>query len=276
MAQLAVGQVWHQRFSPREHSFRYDFMMLLLPLQRASERFQRIWFGRQFSPIKVRDADYLSHLNGDLLTKLQAQLGEMSVHGEIAQAELLTLPRFLGYAFNPVSFFLVQMEDETRYVLLEVANTFGEKYPYLCRASGIEDQWSASAQLPKNFYVSPFNQVLGSYEFSLCRFGTELQVGFDLLDSEGKKFFNAGVKFELQEFTLTNVLSRLMQMPATWILTTVRILVHASMLYFKLKLPYVQQPTLDSKGWKHGPAILLQRVLTGKWLLRLQQNIRQH
>ncbi|KAL8683809.1 MAG: hypothetical protein Q9186_000297 [Xanthomendoza sp. 1 TL-2023] len=86
---------------------------------------------------------------------------------------LVTAPRFLGYSFNPVSFwYLYSDQKELKAMILEVNNTFGERRLYLLNGcpppeldepstdpptGKFKDTWS------KDFHVSPFNSRKGSY-----------------------------------------------------------------------------------------------------------------
>lgn len=80
---------------------------------------------------------------------------------------LLTQPSFLGYIFNPVSFWLAFDGDALRAVIAEVSNTMGDRHSYLCRNPGfapIERQHALEAE--KIFHVSPFQDVAGRYRFN--------------------------------------------------------------------------------------------------------------
>lgn len=79
---------------------------------------------------------------------------------------LMTQPRFLGYWFNPVSFWMVLRGDDLLAVIAEVNNTFGQRHSYLCHHAGFapigpEDVLSTA----KVFHVSPFQDVAGRYDF---------------------------------------------------------------------------------------------------------------
>ena len=92
-----------------------------------------------------------------------------------AYAYLITAPRFLGYSFNPVSFWYLYNDAlELKAMILEVNNTFDERRMYLLKDSGgdamnhlsngngaasgkFADKWA------KDFHVSPFNSRKGSY-----------------------------------------------------------------------------------------------------------------
>ncbi|KAL8803427.1 MAG: hypothetical protein Q9200_006225 [Gallowayella weberi] len=86
---------------------------------------------------------------------------------------LVTAPRFLGYSFNPVSFwYLYNDHKELRAIVLEVNNTFGERRLYFLKGSPAPELDAPSthphpsnfnATWLKDFHVSPFNSRKGSY-----------------------------------------------------------------------------------------------------------------
>jgi DUF1365 family protein len=102
-------------------------------------------------------------------------------------AYLVTAPRFLGYSFNPVSFwYIYTSQDVLTIMILEVNNTFGERRIYLLCAKSSdeksEDSYSNLSTLAeelkdlpnalptkfrnawtKDFHVSPFSSRKGYY-----------------------------------------------------------------------------------------------------------------
>ena len=89
-------------------------------------------------------------------------------------AYLVTAPRFLGYCFNPVSFWYLYTEKkELGAMVLEVNNTFDERRMYFMKRmqeshSALADRvYTKSAvfrsKWSKDFHVSPFNSRKGSY-----------------------------------------------------------------------------------------------------------------
>ena len=80
---------------------------------------------------------------------------------------LLTQPSYLGYVFNPVSFWLAYKGVDLVAVIAEVSNTMGDRHSYLCKREGfapIHPDDRIMAQ--KIFHVSPFQQVSGDYQFT--------------------------------------------------------------------------------------------------------------
>lgn len=92
-----------------------------------------------------------------------------------AYAYLITAPRFLGYSFNPVSFWYLYNDAlELKAMILEVNNTFDERRMYLLKDSesdAINHQSNGNGaasgkfanKWTKDFHVSPFNSRKGSY-----------------------------------------------------------------------------------------------------------------
>ena len=82
--------------------------------------------------VSIRDADYAGPGERPIRAKLIDLLGVHGITSLVARIELITLPRVLGYAFNPVSFFRCFSGDGNLAALVaEVHNTFGEKHYYV-------------------------------------------------------------------------------------------------------------------------------------------------
>jgi DUF1365 family protein len=80
---------------------------------------------------------------------------------------LITLPRVLGFVFNPVSFWMCRdSEENLRAVICEVNNTFGQKHTYVCFKDDQEIiQGNDNIVANKVFHVSPFLEREGFYKF---------------------------------------------------------------------------------------------------------------
>ena len=168
---LVTGHVWHCRVRPFRHAFRYRAFYLQLPLkslQAAVAKPKRLslgWGLNQWALLSVHDRDH-----GDGKPLLQwaehtlKQAGVEDVDGEIW---LQTFPRMLGYAFKPVSFWFCERRDGSiRAIIAEVNNTFGQRHVYvLLPGDGLGIRNGQTHYSDKAFYVSPFFEVLGHYEF---------------------------------------------------------------------------------------------------------------
>ncbi len=91
------------------------------------------------------------------------EIGGVQLNG--GPIRLLTMPRILGFVFNPISlYFGYGPDDRLRGVIYEVNNTFGETHCYVAAAN---EGRAHRHRADKRFHVSPFFAVNGAYEFTL-------------------------------------------------------------------------------------------------------------
>jgi hypothetical protein len=163
---LGVGTVRHQRLRPAAHAFAYRTWFVLLPMRRlrtqpapALNRNGRGW-------VSFHDRD---HGDGgpDALAWAEGQLAAAGIQAD-GEIWLHTLPRILGYAFKPVSFWYAHRADGTlAAVIAEVNSTFGERRSYLLH--GPDLGWGRPIEADKAMQVSPFARIEGHYRFRFMR-----------------------------------------------------------------------------------------------------------
>ncbi|HXJ01996.1 MAG TPA: DUF1365 domain-containing protein [Micropepsaceae bacterium] len=152
---------------PKRNAFRYGVFYLRIRLEDLSKPSKRGLFSiDSFNLFSLFSRDY-TFRSAPVREGISTALANFECQDADAEILLLTLPRVLGYAFNPVSFWLCYDAGRNlRAVIAMVNNTFGERHCYLCchedrRPIG-EDDW---LQADKTFHVSPFLAVEG-----FCRF----------------------------------------------------------------------------------------------------------
>jgi DUF1365 family protein len=107
-------------------------------------------------------------------------------HGRIM---MLAQARVLGYVFNPLTVYWCHRADGTlACVVAEVHNTYGERHAYL-----LHTDERGRAQVPKEFYVSPFYPVEGQYRMSLPEPGDRLTLSITLGPSFAASVHGRGV-----------------------------------------------------------------------------------
>ncbi|MEN9864460.1 MAG: hypothetical protein RL748_50 [Pseudomonadota bacterium] len=166
VAQLCFGQVRHQRLRPAANRFAYDTYFVRLPLRSLGQnRFDCALFGRnRFNLLAFYDADH-GDGKGSLLTWVTHLLHEHGIDDADGEIWLQTMPRVLGFVFNPVSFWFCQRRDGSlRAIVVDVHNTFGERHCYLL-TDGASIANGVQLAARKVFHVSPFCQVEGAYRF---------------------------------------------------------------------------------------------------------------
>jgi uncharacterized protein len=187
MIQLLEARIFHERLKPSRNRFGYLALYCLFPLEMLEASCRRGLFsinrGNFFS---VWSSDY-GRPGVAPVRYIRELLSERRLTEADGEVRLMTMPRVLGYAFNPVSFwFCFDKDKRLRAVLAEVNNTFGERHSYLC----FHDDHRVIAQCDmlsarKAFHVSPFMKVEGRYAFRFGATQHRIAVGIDLEDSGG-------------------------------------------------------------------------------------------
>lgn len=182
--QLFSASVMHKRFFPRENAFRYKVYYLVLPLPAASIPGRLASF--DCKDVGKRDGSDPVHWYRSILSdyKLDDQTQHML---------LVTMPRILGYVFNPVSFCLcLDAARDLCAVICEVHNTFGEQHSYICanadHAPITAGQW---LEADKVFHVSPFLPRQGNYKFRFDLKGDRLGIWIDYHDGEHQQLMTS-------------------------------------------------------------------------------------
>jgi len=183
---LMVADVAHARLRPAKNAFHYHVYYLCTALANW-QRLGRLWLFslERFNLFSLRARDYSADTTPEAYVRgLLAGWNVTAADGEVV---LLTLPRVLGYAFNPVSFwFCLDQTGALRAVLADVRNTFGERHGYLLFHEDqrviSRDDWLTSQ---KQFHVSPYLPVVGHYEFRFAYGEEKIGVWINYHDEEG-------------------------------------------------------------------------------------------
>jgi len=188
----------HARFKPQAHRFVYRLFLFGLDLDELSalHRNLRLFSVNRRNLYSFRDGDFFPTGEplhnprgdrsgfppppvGDLKARVVSYLATKDIDLTGGRVLLVTLPRVLGYLFNPVSFyFCFDRTGRPQAALAEVTNTFKEMKPYLLAPETMADG-VFSLRIPKHFYVSPFSDVDVTFDFKLRVPGDRLAVQID-------------------------------------------------------------------------------------------------
>lgn len=165
--QHIAGVTTHTRRGEIRHRFSYgvDYVLIDPDVAQAGPTL----FSRNRSNLaSVHDVDHGGPLHaGRGAVWARDVLDARGLNGRNLQLLLLTQPRFLGYSFNPVSFWLVTENGVLIAVIAEVSTPFGDRHSYLCHAPDFAPITKHTRiKTPKALHVSPFQDVQGTYEFS--------------------------------------------------------------------------------------------------------------
>lgn len=184
------GRVIHKRLFPKINTFNYGIYYLLLPLSQLSSSIENKYLKfNRWGLLSFYNKDHGHRDENDLNEWTQEILKKHNVKNADGEIFLLTMPRVLGYVFNPVSFwYCYDKSEHLRAVICEVNNTFGETHTYVCvhddgRVISNDDYLMGS----KVFHVSPFMEREGHYTFRFSQSDDKIGARIDFFDAEGKK-----------------------------------------------------------------------------------------
>lgn len=184
---LYVGSVIHRRLRPKTHRLHYRVFALLLDVDELPvlEKTLRLFSLGRFNVFSFRPQDHLSGKTANLREEVESILRGAGVKEEPGPIRLLTMPRILGYAFNPLSiFFCYRADGALRAILYEVNNTFAQRHCYLFPLEG--ERRVLTHACSKQFYVSPFIPMEAAYTFLIRPPDETFTLSISVADEEGK------------------------------------------------------------------------------------------
>lgn len=186
---LYSGDVVHARLRPRRHRLRYRVFWLLLDLAEldAVDRRLRLLSRNRFNLLGFHDRDHGDGSGRPLRDQILELLDREGVDIGAGAIRLLTMPRVLGYVFNPISLYYCHRPDgRLAAMVYEVTSTFGERHAYVLPVAAedaAEDRIRQSAD--KRLYVSPFMTMGMRYDFRGKAPSEALTLLIDGFDREG-------------------------------------------------------------------------------------------
>jgi DUF1365 family protein len=188
---LYEADVSHSRRSPLRHQFRHRAAYWLVDFdQLPYPRGVVGWCTR------VRREDHID---------MRGFLGERGIVP--ARVVMLSGARTLGYAFDPISvFWCYDQSDAQCAVVAEVHNTYGGRHAYF-----LESAQGDEAQIPKMMYVSPFNQVDGTYHIRVSSPGPTVSVSVSL-ERVGQEPFTATLRGTRRAITMVAVVGSIFRL----------------------------------------------------------------
>jgi uncharacterized protein len=243
---LAVCSVIHQRNFPRKHRFKYGLLMFLLDLDEVAALSAAhlgfvtgpvSWFkkwGVQFNEADHGDPEDLRPLK----TRVQQYVACHITPEPVQTVLLLTQCRFLGYLFNPVSFyFCLNAHDQFIAGIAEVGNTFYEQKWY---ALPVTQTHKVDTMVAKNYYVSPFLSVKDWFRFRLSWPLTQPVLVDTYPEGEDKPRLTSVMSISPQPFTPMNLVKLLFSFPLASMVVMFRIHWQAFQLWLK-RIPYCEK-----------------------------------
>ncbi|CAI8322970.1 MAG: Uncharacterised protein [Opitutia bacterium UBA7350] len=244
------GEVYHERLSPQGHAFTYPVTFFAFDLAEIPALAQNslLFSHNNFGPLSLYDADYLKGQH----QPIAKQLNDFIPPEETGATTLvITSPRYLGLAFNPVNFHFRMQGSRLCAAVAEVNNTFRDRhvYPLLNLENPAPHQWQAHH--PKEFHVSPFNNMEGHYQFSFEIRPDTLDLRVDL-HREGHCVMKTALRGQGHPITAANLWKHVLLHPADTALNSFpRIVWQAAKLTYRKKLQVFRRPVPSHPNTLH-------------------------
>lgn len=172
-----AGRLRHRRFRPRPHAFTYDLFMAWLDIDRIPEAMavSRLTSVNRFNWAAFDDRDHTGDPARPLRERVAASARDAGLTLPDGPIYLLTHLRYLGYAFNPISFYYCYDTAGTLAAVMgEVHSTFGEERCSWIDARATRTPTGLRHRTPKTMRVSPFMPMAVDWEFVLTEPGESL------------------------------------------------------------------------------------------------------
>ena len=233
---IVSGRVYHLRTSPLRHRISHSSYQWLVDLDDLPRPAPLL---RTVSRFVAHD-----HLGGKLgspetpstiKTNVQRFLAANKFDDADGRIVMLANPRIFGHAFNPITiFWCFASAGNLACVIAEVHNTYSEMHAYLLHPND-----AGQATTDKAFYVSPFNDTSGHYEFTLTLTRAAVSVEVALVRT-GHDVFTARFFGTPRLATNRAIAATALRMPAMTHKVTALIRLHGVVLWLK-RLPIVRR-----------------------------------
>ncbi|NBV42248.1 DUF1365 domain-containing protein [bacterium] len=255
---ILTGTLIHERLTPKKHRFAYRHYWLAISLEELSILNKSVigFSHNRFNWVSIYDSDYLGEEPKSILEKVDWVIKEKAFRDQVVRVVLVTSPRFLGIRFNPVNlYYLYDNTDEILGVVAEVSNTFGETHLYVLENGQKIGKFPAVYSHIKEFYVSPFNDLKGHYDFFLTNPTGEIDIRINLI-RDGRAIMLSQFKGGSIPMSSRGLWATILGYPLTGLTTFFLISINALILKLKgvksLLKPHPSHPfTYRVKGDSH-------------------------
>lgn len=245
------GQTFHGRRGRLKNAFRYGVDFVLCDLEAPDH--PALLSRNGFNLWSVWDRHHGGPRgNGVGLPWFREVLAERGFDLDGAELLLLTQPSFLGFQFNPVSFWIALRDGTPRAFVAEVNNTFGDRHCYFCAHEDFRpilptDRMRAA----KLMHVSPFQTVAGEYLFNFGMTDRAFNIRIDYRN--GEEGVLATLTGERRPATSLSLLGAALRRPFGALRVVALIHWQAIILYFK-RAPFLKkQPAPETLLSDGGP-----------------------
>ena len=228
---IYATSIRHVRTEPVRSDFEHRSYSWLVDL----DALPRLGALRALARFEARD--HLGAPDRTLRQNLDAFLATHGVDLGGGRIRMLANARVLGYVFNPISvFWCHRLDGGLECVVVEVHNTYGDRHAYLVRTDA-----EGRATTDKALYVSPFNDVDGSYDLTVPEPDDHVRVSV-VLRRPGRPPFVAVLTGDARDVSPASVLRLAVSHPLEPLAIMAKIRWHGIRLWLR-HLPIRPRPT---------------------------------
>ena len=193
--------VFHKRIKPFNNYFSYSYPSMMINLENIRTLKKKFFFSiNSFNLLSFYEKDHGPQIeNSNLYKWILKKIIKKFKYKKKLSIYLFSIPRFLGYVFNPISiYFCINSSNKLVFVLYEVKNTHHEQHTYLFKINNSNKKKHSTI---KKFYVSPFLKMRMKYDFHLKSYFPNINLNINVLGKE----MSLLTGFVSKEKKLTNI-----------------------------------------------------------------------
>lgn len=233
---IYTGTIRHRRFFPFTHFFNYPIFMVYFDISNVERMLEKTWFWNINKPsiVSFYREDYHGDHSQSLDDAVRSTIYQKTGRYLKGPIRILTHLRYFGYCFNPVSFYYCfdQMDENVELIMAEITNTpWQERHSYIV-SDKLNSKSNLTANMGKEFHVSPFWGMDHEYEWVFTRPEKSLMVNMKNIKDQNK-VFDATLTLKRKTFNLNNLALQTLSFPFMTLSVIFRIHWQALKLWIK-------------------------------------------